>query len=282
MAAPLRKGTHINVERKMFGVNYSMPAMEMAKDYYELGFILSGDRKAITPTETYYSHAGDVGTTLPYLYHRTISASDVPYERVLIKFTPDYIEPFIEEFGQQEFDRLYQQKICRFLEPTKAKIRDMFLEMAEEFEKNDSHREFILQGMLFRLLYTICQEKLPDSEIEKNFSPLTPPIMDAMVYMEDNYAKNPSLEEIAGVVGFSTAYFSRLFSSQVGMSYSEYLERIKIRHVQVLLTQSKKSIMEIAEEVGYCHGNYLNSQFKKKIGMTPGEYRRKSKAQKEV
>jgi len=35
--------------------------------------------------------------------------------------------------------------------------------------------------------------------------------------------------------------------------------------------------MEIAEETGYCHGNYLNSQFKKKVGMTPGQYRKKNR-----
>ena len=102
--------------------------------------------------------------------------------------------------------------------------------------------------------------------------------MDAIVFIEDSYAKNPSLEETAQTVGFSPAYFSRLFSMQMGMSYTDYLDYVKLRHVQILLVKSKKSIMEIAQETGYCHGNYLNSRFKQKIGMTPGEYRRRNRS----
>ena len=275
MSVPMKKGAHINVEHKSLGTSYSMKTLEMAMDYYEVAYIISGDRKTITPTETYFSSAGAVGFTPPYVYHKTMAASDELYERILIKFTPAYVEPFIKEMGLPVFEQLYEQKICYFAEDVRKRIEKMFFEMVEEFEKDHVHKEFLLQGMLFRLLYTIYQERLPQEGIVRNMTPLTPPVMDAIVYVEDHYALNPSLEETAAVAGFSAAYFSRLFSSQLGMSYTEYLDSIKIRHAQVLLAQTKKSVMEIAEETGYCHGNYLNSQFKKKVGMTPGEYRKK-------
>ena len=277
MPAPLREGTQIYVERKTLGVSYSMPVMAMAMDYYEIGYIISGDRKTITPTATYFANAGMVGLTPPYVYHRTMAVSDEPYERILIKFTRAFAEPFIREVGQQIFDLLYEQKICHFTKESQEKICHMFMEMSEEFEKNSPHKEFILQGMLSRLLLTVYEEKLPVSGIVRNMTPLTPQVMDAIVFIEDNYAKNPLLEEAAQEVGFSPAYFSRLFSGQMGMSYSEYLDYVKIRHAEILLVQSKKSIMEIAEETGYCHGNYLNSRFKKKVGMTPGEYRKRNR-----
>lgn len=280
MAIPMREGTHIHVERKILGVSYSMPTMQMASDYYEVGYIISGDRKTITPTETYYCGAGSVGFTPPYIYHKTMAASDEIYERILIKFTPDFVKPFISEVGQQVFDQLYEQRICYFPQHIEKRIAKMFMEMAEEFEKNSPHKEFILQGMLFRLLLTVYEEKLPPSNITRNLTPLTPPIMDAIVHIEDNYAKNPTLEQAAQVAGFSPAYFSRLFSAQLGKSYTEYLDNVKIQHVQILLTRTKKSIMEIAEETGYCHGNYLNSQFKKKVGMTPGQYRKQNQNRK--
>jgi len=130
---------------------------------------------------------------------------------------------------------------------------------------------------LFRLLFAIYEEKSSKSGVVANANTLTPPIMQALAYMETNFKSNPTLEEAAKKVGFSTAYFSRLFSKQMGMSYTEYLDKIKIKHVQILLTQTNKTIMEIAEETGYCHGNYLNTQFKKHFGMTPGQYRKKNK-----
>ena len=278
MPAPLQEGTQIYIEHKKMGISYSMPVMEMAMDYYEIGYIISGDRKTITPTDTYYASAGTVGLTPPFVYHRTMAISDVPYERILIKFTKGFIEPFLKEVGQQVFDVLYEQKICNFTEVTTKRIEHMFLDMVEEYEKDGSYRDFILQGMLFRLLLTVYEERLPESGIERHITALTPPVMDAIVFIEDSYAKNPSLEETAQTVGFSPAYFSRLFSMQMGMSYTDYLDYVKLRHVQILLVKSKKSIMEIAQETGYCHGNYLNSRFKQKIGMTPGEYRRRNRS----
>lgn len=277
MEISLGEGARIYVERKKLGVHYSMPTMQMTKDYYTLGYIISGDLKTITPTESYYCGAGTVGFTLPYIYHRTMTTSSVAYERILITFTPDFVKPFIEKMGQQIFDQLYEQKSCCFSEENTKRIEEMFVRMAEEYEEQKPFADIFLQGMLFRLLLMIYETKLTDTRTVHNRTPLTPPIMDAIVFIENNYVDNPTLEEAAKVAGFSTAYFSRQFSAQLGKSYTEYLDNIKIQHVQRLLTRTKKSIMEIAEETGYCHGNYLNSQFKKKVGMTPGQFRKQNK-----
>lgn len=280
MSKPMEEGTGIYVEYKKMGKGYAMPVMEMAKDYYEVGYIISGDRKTITPTTIYQAGAGCVGFTPPYVYHRTMPTSDAPYERVLIKFTLEFVEPFIREVGQQVFEQLNEQKICHFSENATKKIAQMFLEMAEEYQKQSPYRELVLQGMLYRLLLTIYEERLPESGVIPNRTPLTPPVMDAIVFIENHYASNPTLQQTAKEVGFSAAYFSRIFSAQLGKSYTEYLDDVKIKHAMILLTQTEKNIMEIAEETGYCHGNYLNSRFKKKIGMTPGQYRRQNKNRK--
>ena len=79
---------------------------------------------------------------------------------------------------------------------------------------------------------------------------------------------------------FSNSHFSRLFSSQLGMSFTEYLSNVRIGHVKRLLLQTSKSIMEIALDTGYCHGDYLSNQFKIKTGITPLEFRNKSKNKK--
>ena len=116
MATPLKEGTHILVERKWFGKDYAMPSMEMATDHYNLGFTISGDRKTITPSATYVHHAGEVGVMAPYTYHRTVAASKEPYERILIKYSPEFIQPFIEQMGQQTFDSIFEEKVFHFSE----------------------------------------------------------------------------------------------------------------------------------------------------------------------
>ena len=94
--------------------------------------------------------------------------------------------------------------------------------------------------------------------------------------MESNYNQDLSLKSVAAEIHLSTAYFSRLFSAQLGKSFSEYLTGIRLRHAQTMLVQTDKSVMDIALETGYCNGDYLSALFKAKIGMPPTEYRKKS------
>ena len=277
MALPLKEGTHIYVERKAFDAAYVMPAMEMATDHYSLSYIISGDRATITPSGTFSYHAGMVTGSPPFRYARTVSKSDVPYERILIKFSPEIVTPFIEKVGQQIFDGIYEQVFFSFSEDSRVKIEKMFFDMLYEYEKETPYREFILQGMLFRLLLVIWEERIPEEGVNTAKTTLTPPIVEAISYIEKSYYQNPSLEETANVAGFSPAYFSRLFHTQMGKSYSEYLSSVKLHHASILLVQTDKSIMEIAQETGFCHGNYLNELFKKKMGMTPGQFRKRKK-----
>lgn len=275
MALPLREGTNIYIERKAFDADYVMPAMEMATDHYSLSYIISGDRATITPSGTFSYHAGMVTGSPPFRYCRTVSKSDEPYERILIKFSPEFAVPFIEQVGQQIFDGIYEQIFFTFPPEEHKKIEKIFMDMLEEYEKEMPYREFILQGMLFRLLLTVWEKKIAEKGVNTVNATLTPPIVEAISYIEKCYYQNPSLEETAKVAGFSPAYFSRLFHAQMGKSYSEYLSSVKLHHASILLVQTNKSIMEIAQDTGFCHGNYLNELFKKKVGMTPGQFRKR-------
>lgn len=280
MPLPLPEGQQILVERKMFQPDYSMPSMEMATDHYTIGYIITGDRRTIMPSGTFSYHSGNVTAMPPYIYHRTVAQRNTPYERIMIKYTPVFVQPFIDKVGQQVLDGIHEKRVFRFSDETKKKIEAMFMDMAGEYEKKSPYKEFILQGMLYRLLITVWEEGQAESGVIQHRMPLSPPIVDAISYIENFYCKSPSLEEAAKAVGFSPAYFSRLFHSQLGKSYSEYLSNVKLRHACILLMQSDLSVMEIAQETGFCHGNYLSGQFKKKMGMTPGQFRKRSRRNK--
>lgn len=272
MPIPIPEGKQITVQKNIYPHDFCMQSMEITSSHYDINYVVTGDRKMITPTQSYSYHAGDVSIGEPYTYHRTISESDTPYERYLIKFTPLFIEPFIQLVGKNIFNELYEQKLFHFSASIQIKIKQMFCEMLEEYNKNVPYKEIILQGMLYRLLTTIYENKL-NVNITRYKSPLTEPILKAIYYIENNYDKKITLECMAKNAHFSTSYFSRLFSSQLGISFTEYLSNVRINHVKRLLLQTNKSIMEIALDTGYCHGDYLSSQFKNKTGMTPLEFR---------
>lgn len=281
MPTPLPQGQQIVVTHIYIKEPYHMDSLQMATDHYNIGFTLQGRRHTVTPLYSYSYQAGDVALLPPYILHRTLAKYNEPYERIMIKFSPEFVKPFIEVMGQPVFTRLYETFVYHFCAKSQEKLKQMFFDIYEEYQKNTPYREFILQGMLFRLFTTVLEEHLPE-ELSMNPKPLSTPIMNAIVYMEEHYREQPSMEEVANYAGFSAGYFSRLFHSQLGMTYSTYLNNIQLRHVQLLLSTTDKSVMDIAHETGYCHGEYLSAQFKKKTGLTPSQYRKQCLREKDT
>lgn len=281
MPTPLPDGQQIVVTHIHMKERYQMNSMQMATDHYNIGITLQGHRRTITPLYSFSYQAGDVALMPPYISHRTLAEYDEPYERIMIKFSPQFVKPFIQEVGHPTFSKLYATFVYHFSPESQEKLKSMFFDIFTEYQKDTPYKEFILQGMLFRLFTTILEEHLPD-ELAINPMPLSPQIVNAIAYMEEHYKKQPSIDEVAQHAGFSTGYFSRIFHTQLGMTYSAYLNNIQIRHVQVLLSTTNLSIMDIAHETGYCHGEYLSSQFKKLVGMAPSEYRKQCQITKDT
>ena len=272
VALPIPEGKQIIVERNLRPSRFCMPSMEMATDHYSIGYVVTGDRKVIMPSRSYSYHSGDATLGIPYMYHRTISDSDIPYDSYIIKFTPEFIKPFINQARKKIFYELCEHRVFHFSDEIQIKIERIFFEMLEEYNKKAYYTEFILQGMLYRLLKTIWENKL-DNDIMGHKSPLSKSIVDILIYIENNYYKKITLEKTAQMVHFSNSYFSRMFKLQLGIPFTEYVNNVRITQAKKMLIQTDKSIMEIALDTGYCHGDYLSVQFKNKTGMTPSQFR---------
>lgn len=274
MPRPLPEGCEFTIAKRSLPRDYEMPTLEVATDHYAIGYLISGSRTTITPNITYTQHPGYVGTLAPFIYHRTIPASKEVYESILIKFTLTFVKPFTDTFGLQALSRVYEHPTNRFEPKTQDRIYNLLLHMVDEYEKESPYRDFALQCMLSQLLIMILEERLPDDDVTVYDTPLTPPIIEALYYMEKHYPDRLSLETVAGVAGFSPAHFSKVFQSQLGKPYSDYLSDIRLRHVQELLLTTKKSVTEIALETGYAYPGNMTEQFKRKTGMTPMAYRK--------
>ena len=95
----------------------------------------------------------------------------------------------------------------------------------------------------------------------------------AKTYMEENYQRDISLDDVSREVDVSPYYFSKLFKEEAGENYIEYLTRLRMDHAKQLLKDRSLSIKEISLESGYADPNYFSRIFKKHTGMTPREWR---------
>lgn len=277
MPLPLLSGQDFYIEHKRKPADYGMPALEAAAEHYEIGYIISGDRFTVTPRYSFFHRKGELGTMPPYEYHRAMPLApkaDVPYEGILIKFSPRFIGPFTDSVGQSVFDEIYSRRVHSFLPEDSERILSHLFQMLELYESSFPHKTALLQYMLYELLLLVLQRQLPTDNSIVHQTPLSAPILDAIYYMEKNYSRNPSLAETARIAGYSPAYFSRLFQAQLGKSYTDYFVSIKLKHVQQLLLSTDKPVTEIALDMGYRHVSNLSEQFKKLTGVSPLQYRK--------
>ncbi len=100
-------------------------------------------------------------------------------------------------------------------------------------------------------------------------------IIKAKAYIEENYSKDISLDDVSRVVDISPYYFSKLFKEETGENFIEYLTNIRIEEAKKLLRNRDNSIKNICADTGYSDPNYFSRIFKKQVGVTPTEYREK-------
>ncbi|HWT74663.1 MAG TPA: helix-turn-helix domain-containing protein [Mobilitalea sp.] len=98
-------------------------------------------------------------------------------------------------------------------------------------------------------------------------------IAKAKAYIEDNYSKDISLDDVSRTVDISPYYFSKLFKEETGENFIEYLTNIRIEKAKKLLQNRDISIKNICADSGYSDPNYFSRIFKKQVGLTPTEYR---------
>ena len=100
----------------------------------------------------------------------------------------------------------------------------------------------------------------------------------ALNYIEQNYSKNISVEEIAASLKVSRKHLHSIFNKIFKTSPKKYLIYYRIEKACIRLKNSDQSIQETAESVGYSNQFYFAKAFKHLIGMTPSEYRKSPKS----
>lgn len=95
----------------------------------------------------------------------------------------------------------------------------------------------------------------------------------ALIYMDEHYAEDISLEKLADIGGVTKQHFCRVFREKMQMRPMEYLARKRISVARGMLLSTKKSVSEIGRAVGYDSLTYFGMVFKKYEGISPTDCR---------
>ena len=95
----------------------------------------------------------------------------------------------------------------------------------------------------------------------------------ATEYIQENYAKDLSLTEVAEHLRISTGYLSTLMNQNIGCGFVDFLNQVRVDRACCYLEQHQLKNYEVAYKVGFNDEKYFSKVFKKMKGMTPKEYR---------
>lgn len=93
-------------------------------------------------------------------------------------------------------------------------------------------------------------------------------------YMEKNYDKDLKVETFAKLFNYNSNYLGKIFRKEIGDSFNNILDSIRIANAKRLLTETNLKVYQISEQVGYNNIDYFYLKFKKYVGISPKEYKR--------
>ena len=232
--------------------NFSFPAhMHYC---YELILVDEGEMIVTVNDVEYTLREGDAVMVFPSQIH----SMETPHKssHTLFIFSPDLVSAFTKMIGGKipVDHRFVLSPVCRAMAdetPQGAdilQVKGFLYSVFAEFHKSASYMEADTDSrtLLFRIFR----------------------------FIQKNYNGECSLEELSQSTGYDYSYLSRYFKRLAGISFNEYVNKVRISHACYLLTNDNMSIFELSEECGFKSLRSLNRNFLKVVGVTPTEYRR--------
>ncbi len=95
----------------------------------------------------------------------------------------------------------------------------------------------------------------------------------SLTYINDNFSEEITTEKLAEMEHLSPSHYRRIFKNKTGMTPTQYITLVKLRHAEMLLLKTDMNIKQISEIVGFDNQLYFSKVFSKHFGKSPKKYR---------
>ena len=234
------------------------------------GFLDADVKKGVT--RRYDLEAGQgflisPGQVTTYSAHR-----DQPWKYVWLEFDGLRAAEYLEEAGLSASQPIYRPESAACA----RQVQDIMLYITEHPKASALHLTGYLCLFLDALIQTSSVRRGPREVRLQDFY-----IQEAVSYMELNYRRELTVEEIANACQLNRSYFSKLFKKKKGCPPQEFLIRLRLSRAAELLRTTKVSIGDISVSCGYPNQLHFSRAFKQRYGVSPREWRVQGRPLKE-
>ena len=151
-------------------------------------------------------------------------------------------------------------------------LAELFGEISKTYATADLGYELLLKAYFLKLIAIIvplCEEAATQPQLQTEH---TAKLKTVLEYIEQHYAEELSIADLAELCYFSEYHFMRFFKKYVGMSCLDYIKNLRLEKAAELLEQGASSTLDISLSVGFRNLSYFHREFKKKYGVTPKKF----------
>ena len=158
---------------------------------------------------------------------------------------------------------------------TDAVLNSLMERVREELTRRKAS-PLLLQGIAQAIAIHLARNYAEMDKASSRGSPSLPgyKLRQITDWMAEHIAEEFNLDRLAAQASLSKFYFNRLFKSALGMSPSRYHIRLRMDEARRLLRETKRSVVEIALDVGYSNPSHFAQLFRRETGLAPSNYRR--------
>ena len=250
-------------------------------EWLELAYLEKGNLLHTVDSQTVTISEGEYFIIEPGQAHSYVSVPRQSISLMNVLFMPQLIDPMLSDasrlrdicnhylihFPEERMDKIPSR--MKFADPNGSVGRQIRAIYEEVEQKRIGWRESVrglLIYIIIHMLRNICSSDVPQSSLT-----FAQPIIE---FVQNQYMKPVRIGDVFGEKKYSTAYLSRQFHQETGMTFSAFLKHTRIEASCRLLVNTDQSIAAISENVGYHDTTFFHNTFRSLIGMSPLEYRR--------
>ena len=253
-------------------------------DYIELAYVVEGEFQQRIMGKDIRFKKGDICLIDKNCLHQDYlfqSRSAVVFIGLANEIFDEVMVANIEEERLLSFLRtalMKQKDIQQYLHfkpknQENSQIENLILNLMSELECRDEATGYMCKGILIRILNQLSSKYdfYLSNEQRKRMNWII--FEEITNYINEHYT-TITIRELVQRFHFNEDYYNRLLKEKTGMTYSEYVQNIRLQHARTLLKTTKLTVEEIANRVGYHNKGYFYKIFTKRFQMTPSKLRK--------
>ncbi len=274
------KQTEIQFQREDFKTTVSVGKTRepgLSKELHpeiEIKYFCEGSSVLVIDDETIPVQKGNIVVVNPYEIHFTPDISEKPARYHLFMISLDFFSDGIT--GAFDLRHILVGKQLRFkhLIEEDVHLQSLLSRVVTEMENQKEHYEYVVRGLLLEFFALLLRDyvepetrNMDRGEATKYYAIIEP----ALHKIRSDYMKKLSVAELAEICNISKFYFCRVFKLVTGVTAVQYIADYRFKIANLLLTNAKSSIAEVARSCGFEDEAYFCRCYKKKYGITPNK-----------